>query len=382
MRVRSFLAILLFITFSYVLCPSVVYCADSKDLSGPMDVVFINPGKSDPADPTGGFWLEVSSFMQAAADDLGVELEIIYSERNHLMMRKKAEEVLSREDLPDYLIVVNEKLAAGGIVALADEKGVKVFNIMMDFYGKQAAKLGKPREKYKNWIGGLVPDNRWAGNNLATELIKKARKQGVADKDIRLLPIAGDFVTQATLLRNEGLAYARADFYESTFLPEIHCFWRKDKAYELVRKFIKRDPEVNVIWAANDPMALGAIDGIKENGLKPGKDVLVGGINWDKPALEAVRDGLLTLSIGGHFMTGGWGLVMLYDYHHGFDFIEKSGPMIRKRIFCVIDSGNVDVFLQKFGARDWSKVDFKRFSKACNKSLKEYDFSVGALIKN
>ena len=379
---RAFLIIFLFVTLNHVLFPSVVYCAKSEDFSKPMKVVFINPGKPDPAGPTGGFWMEVTSFMQAAAEDLGVDLETIYSERNHILMRKRAEEVLSREDLPDYLIVVNEKLAAGGIVALADEKGVKVFNIMMGFYGTQAAHLGKPREKYKNWIGGLVPDNRWAGYNLATELIKKARDQGVADKDIRLLPIVGDFATQATLLRNEGLSYARADFYDSKFLPEIHCLWRKDRAYDLVRKFIKRDPKVNIIWAANDPMALGAIEGIKENGLTPGKDVLVGGVNWDRPALEAVRDGQLALSIGGHFMTGGWGLVMLYDYHHGYDFIEKGGPMVRKKIFCVIDSGNVNVFLRKFGARDWNKIDFKRFSKAYNDSLNEYDFSVCALLDN
>ncbi len=379
---RSFFVILLFTLVSFILCPPPAYSAKNKNLSEPMEVVFLNPGKSDPADPTGGFWMEVSSFMQAAADDLGVDLEIIYSERNHLLMRKKAEEVLSRENLPDYLIVVNEKLAAAGIVALAEQKNVKVFNIMMGFYGNQAAHLGKPREKYKNWIGGLIPDNRWAGYHLASELIKKVREQGVADKNIRLLPIAGDYATQATLLRNEGLAYARADFYNSQFLPEIHCLWRKDMAYDLVRKFMKRDPQVNVIWAANDPMALGAIEGIKENGLIPGKDVLVGGINWDRPALEAVRDGRLALSIGGHFMIGGWGLVMLYDYHHGYDFIERGGPIVRKKIFSVIDSGNVNHFLRRFGMRDWNKIDFKRFSKAYNDTLNEYDFSVDALINN
>nr|WP_275406806.1 ABC transporter substrate-binding protein [Desulfovibrio sp. JC010] len=347
-----------------------------------MEVVFINPGKSDPADPTGGFWREVSSFMQAAAEDLGVDLEIIYTERNHILMRKKAEEVLNRKSLPDYLVVVNEKLAAGKIIADADGKEVKVFNLLLDFYGDQAAELGKPREKYKHWIGGLVPDNRWAGYNLAKELLEKAKKQGMAEDKIRLLPIAGDYATQATLLRNEGLAYARADFFDAKFFPEIHCLWRKDQAYELVTKFLNRNPEVNVIWAANDPMALGAIEGIKKSGFVPGKDILVGGINWDKPALEAVKNGSLALSVGGHFMTGGWGLVMLYDYHHGHDFSGKGGPMVRKRIFGVIDDRNVGLFLKRFGSRDWSGIDFRRFSKACNDSLQEYDFSVQALLGN
>ncbi len=378
-----------FILFSFVtLCvsffafPTTASCERADEFSDGMEVVFLNPGKSDPSDPTGGFWREVSSFMQAAADDLGIDLEIIYAERNHLLMGKEAAKVLSRENLPDYLIVVNEKLAAGKIIAHADKKGVKVFNLLLNFYGDQAEELGTPRKKYKNWIGGLVPDNRWAGYNLARKLVEKAREQGLAEEEIKLLPIAGDYVTQATLLRNQGLSYARADFFDAKFFPEIHCLWRKDKAFELVTKFLKRDSKVNVIWAANDPMALGAIEGVKENGLTPGKDVLVGGINWDKPALEAVRDGSLALSVGGHFMTGGWGLVMLYDYHHGYDFAGKAGAMIRKRIFCVIDERNVRRFLKRFGARDWSKIDFKKFSKACNGDRSDYDFSVKALLKN
>lgn len=380
---RSLFQFFLLVAFfvSIYVFPKEAFCESAKQLNAGMKVVFLNPGKSDPDDPTGGFWREVSSFMQAAADDLGIDLEIIYSERNHILMAKEAEKVLSREHLPDYLIVVNEKLAAGKFIALADAKGVKVFNLMMDFYGGQAAELGTPREKYKNWIGGLVPDNRWAGYNLAKELIEKAEKQGIAQKNIKLLPITGDFVTQATLLRNEGLGYARADFFDATFFPDISCLWRKDKAFELVKKFLKRDPKVNVIWAANDPMALGAIEGIKKNGLIPGKDVLVGGINWDKPALEAIRNGELALSIGGHFMTGGWGLIMLYDYHHGYDFAEKGGAIIRKRIFYVLDDRNVELFLKKFGSRDWSKINFKKFSKACNDSLSKYDFSVNELLK-
>jgi len=224
-------------------------------------------------------------------------------------------------------------------------------------------------------------NEKLAGYTLAKVLIDKAGRQGIAEKNIKLLPIAGDYATQATLLRNQGLAYARADFYKTIFLPEIHCLWRKDKAAELVTKFLKRDPKVNVIWAANDPMALGAIEGIKKNGLIPGKDVLVGGINWDEPALEAVKNGELTLSVGGHFMVGGWGLVMLYDYHHGIDFIEKEGAMIRKRIFSIINRKNVNSYLKKFGSRDWENIDFKQFSKACNSSLHEYDFSVQSLLK-
>lgn len=92
------------------------------------------------------------------------------------------------------------------------------------------------------------------------------------------------------------------------------------KIYIYRSEFIKRDSFINIVWAANDPMALGAVEAARLSGAIPGSNFFVGGINWDEPALAAIKDGVLSVSVGGHFMTGGWELVMLYDYHHGRDF--------------------------------------------------------------
>ena len=43
-------------------------------------VTFINPGKSSE-----GYWVTVSQVMQQSARSLGMELEILYAERNRLM---------------------------------------------------------------------------------------------------------------------------------------------------------------------------------------------------------------------------------------------------------------------------------------------------------
>lgn len=356
--------------------------AKSTDSDEKINIVFINPGKSDPAGPTGGFWREVTRFMEAAADDLGVDLEILYAERNHILMKQLAEMVLSREKLPDYLFVVNEKLAAGKIIELAESKGVETFVLLVGFYGKQAAQLGEPRVKYKKWIGGLVPDNRWAGYKLAKSLIHEAVDKGYPANKIKVFPVYGDYATQATIERGKGLEDAKKDFSDVVFLPKAYCMWRKDMAFDMALKFLHRDPAINVVWAANDPMALGACAAAVGKGLIPGKNFFAGGINWDLPALKAVESGKQAVSIGGHFMTGGWGLIMVYDYHHGHDFAGSGSPMVQKRIFDLIDSRNAGPFLKKFGDRDWSKVDFKKFSKAYNSSLKEYDFSIKALMKH
>lgn len=347
-------------------------------------VTFINPGISDPNNPTGAFWLSVSAFMQASADSLGMDLEILYSERDHLKMQQQARDVAARASLPDYLIVVNEKQAADEMVKVADKAGIKVFVINNTFTGDQATAMGAAREKYPNWIGSLIPDNQMAGYQIAKGLIDEAIKSGLTSKDgkIHLVAIAGDYSTQASLERNAGLEKAIAEYpnvkLEQYFVGE----WSKDKTKEQTKAALERYPETSVIWAANDPMALGALDAVVEAGKKPGKDILIGGLNWDSPALQQIKDGGMVTSMGGHFMTGGWALVLIYDYQHGKDFAVNGKADLRYTIFSVMNSQNVDSYLAEFGDKKWSKIDFTKFSKVLNPSLTDYNFGLEGVFQN
>lgn len=66
--------------------------------------------------------------------------------------------------------------------------------------------------------------------------------------------------------------------------------------------------------------------------------------------------------------------MMLYDYHHGHEFFGPDGDTVKERIFDVIGKDNVEYFLNKFASRDWTKIDFRKFTKTQNSSLKKYDF--------
>lgn len=363
--------------------PAKAGVSNTGSAAGRMHVVFINPGISDAHNPTGTFWLSVSAFMQAAAADLGVELEIVYSERNHLLMQRQAKEVAARPEPPDYVIVVNEKLAADEMVKVLDRAGIKVFVLLNTFSGDQATAMGPPRGKYPSWIGSLIPDNRAAGLAIAERVTEQARRARLfgADGKIHLLAIAGDYVTPASLARNAGLEEALAKYsdvrLEQTFVGE----WNQDKARFQVQGALKRYPEVAAIWTANDPMAIGAMEAAREAGKRPGKDIMIGGLNWDVPALGYVRAGELATSVGGHFMAGAWALVLLYDYQHGQDF-AAVGTQLQYPIFSALDRDNVSRYLELFGDGDWGKVDFSRFSKVRNPRLANYTFDLATLYRN
>jgi len=66
---------------------------------------------------------------------------------------------------------------------------------------------------------------------------------------------------------------------------------------EVMEAFLKAEKNIDVLFAHNDDMAIGAIQAIEEAGLKPGKDILIVSIDGVKGAFEAMMAGKLNASI-------------------------------------------------------------------------------------
>ncbi|MSU65981.1 MAG: ABC transporter substrate-binding protein [Opitutus sp.] len=74
--------------------------------------------------------------------------------------------------------------------------------------------------------------------------------------------------------------------------------FRRSGGKEVMEAFIKKHGKaINIVYAHNDDMALGAIQAIEEAGLKPGKDITVGAIDGIKEALQAIIAGKLGCSV-------------------------------------------------------------------------------------
>ena len=341
-----------------------------------LNVTFVNPGRSDEL-----FWTSVSAFMAAAAEDLDIDLEVIYAERDRLRMMKEALAVLEADRLPDYLVIVNEAETAHAILPRADSRGVKVFMLLNSFTGEDVVRFGGPREKFKNWVGALIPDNRSAGRAIARAVVGAARQAGAAAPDgkIYLAAIAGDKVTPASVHRDEGLDALLADAGETVVMRQrVYGRWRKDRGRELGLGLLQRYPEVTAIWTANDPMALGVLEAARELGREPGVDVFIGGLNWSADALRAVVKGDMVVSVGGHFMAGGWAMVLLRDYHDGFDFADQGAEVGLE--FGVLNAGNAGAYLEKFSDGNWRRIDFRRYSRSYDPTRLGYDFGAESLL--
>jgi galactofuranose transport system substrate-binding protein len=67
---------------------------------------------------------------------------------------------------------------------------------------------------------------------------------------------------------------------------------------EVMEAFLKAERQrINVLYAHNDDMAIGAIQAIEEAGLKPGKDIVIISIDGVKGAFEAMMAGKLNVTV-------------------------------------------------------------------------------------
>jgi len=341
----------------------------------------IRVGFVDPTAPP-EFWRLVVATMQAAAAELGIDVEIRYTERSYDKAIAVSRDFLSEPSPPDYLIATNDLGAGGEIIRLADAAGMPMLLLSNDLSQKDWAEFGQPRTKYPHWLGSITPDHEGAGYGIAEAILTQAARIKTI-RPLRLLALTGDAETSASLERVHGLK--RAIEVMTTLLGPgsvelvdvCHLDWTATAAEATVRKFVSDGSRIDALWAANDPMALGAITALRDNGYRPGVDVLVGGLNWSNEAVERVLNGDMVVTHGGHFLVGAWAMVMLRDLHDGRDFAEED---VRLQFpMGAIDRPIAQRF-PKIGEIDWRQIDFTRFSKTRNSAVTRYGFTPDAVL--
>jgi ABC-type sugar transport system substrate-binding protein len=346
-------------------------------LAPAQSVVFINPGKS-----TEAYWATAARAMEAAAANLGMKLETRYAERDHLKTIEFAKQIaaLPASQRPDFAIITNDNGTGPEMLRVLDGAGVKTFMAYSSVPAPDRAGFGGPRERYKGWLGSLEPHAEDAGYLTAKALIVQGRKANAKAPDgkLHLIALAGDRATPSSIRRNEGMQRAVAEAGDVVVDQLVYAGWTRDKAAEQAERLFERYPGTRLVWAGNDLMAFGAMDAWEKRGGKPGTDAWFSGVNTSKEAMEGIRSGRLAALAGGHYITGAWSVVMLYDYAHGRDFSDE-GLELDRPMFTLFDPPLAERYLA-FG-EDFSRFDFRRHSKALNKGLKRYNFEFGQLLR-
>lgn len=337
-------------------------------------VTFISPGRADEA-----FWLSASRAMQAAASQLDIQLEVLYAERDPVQMMTLTRSITQRLRKPDYLLLVNEKLAGPTMLSMADQAGIPCFISFNQLTPAQLQASGLPRQRLRHWLGSLAPDNTMAGSLTMQALLDEARQRFPPETPLNVLMMAGDRSTPASTERVDGARRVLAAHPSARLTQLVYGEWERQRALQQGLWLLQRYPQINIVWAANDEMAFGMEEAITRSGKQPGRQVLLSAINNSRQAMRERRDGRLNALAAGHFMMGAWSLVLLYDYQHGQDF-AREGLQLRPAVFSAVSSAQAQRFLQLFADNDFRGIRFKQFSKFANPALQRYAFDFSTLL--
>lgn len=342
-------------------------------LASAASVVFLNPGKS-----TEAYWLSYAQFMQAAAKDLGMPLQVKYAERDPRRMVEQARAVLQAANPPNYLVFVNEEYVGPEILRLSKDSGVKLFAVSSTLTTDQQSLIGQSRERYPNWIGSLVPNDEEAGYMMASRLIERGRALQPVGA-MQLLAFSGAKQTPAAQFREQGLQRALAEHPDVLLRQLVYSEWDRQRAYEQAQQLLPRHPDATLIWAANDEMAFGAMRAAEELGRVPGKDLLFSALNNSVEVLQARLDERVSVLVSGHFTAGGWAMVLLHDYDAGLDFAARGGKDRQDALFMQLDKPQSRRLLQRIQSKRYD-LDFRRFSAVGHPRQRDYNFSLQPLL--
>lgn len=131
---------------------------------------------------------------------------------------------------------------------------------------------------------------------------EKAAKWLVAhtnpNKKVNIVELEGLAGSSPAVDRAKGFRRVISNHPNITFLESVHGDFIKVRGELEMKKLLKKyGRNINVVFAHNDDMALGAIEAIETYGLRPGKDILIVSVDGEKAALQAIKDGKANVSV-------------------------------------------------------------------------------------
>lgn len=225
--------------------------------------------------PDNPFWQALKEGVEARAAENGVTVDVIPLPTNAGV----SDQVAQMEDAvtQGYDGIILGTIDAAGIVPgieAANAAGIPVLAV-------DTAPAGGE-------LISLVQTDNVAASQLAGDYLNELLAgQG------KILNLQGAMANQTAQARNEGL-HAALDGVEGITVIDQSANWRQEEGLSITENILTSDPDLNAIFAANDPPALGALQALKSAGRD---DVIIVGFDAIPDAVEAVKNGEMQATV-------------------------------------------------------------------------------------
>lgn len=169
---------------------------------------------------------------------------------------------------------------------------------------------------YVTCVGSdFVEEGEKAGHWLETELVRR----GSADEAVNIVMLLGTEGSSARIGRTIGFASVASKHQDWNILGQEDADFTSNKGKEVMRGFLRKYDDIDVVISQNDDMTFGAIEAIRESGRSVGVDGDIVIVSFDavKSALEMVSDGTINVDIECNPNQGEYLLQVIDDLEAG-----------------------------------------------------------------
>ena len=316
------------------------------------------------------FWNRYIAFTKTGTEQLGVKLIVLNADNKPDNMVQFTQDLVARK--VDGIISVGYWSSAPPTIAFARRANIPV--VIADSYPDFAPQSAKA----PNYIAFVGPSDLDAGYQMGKALLAGIKPGPDGKKVIGV--VNGTPGTSVAIDRRKGLTQAITEegADKVTIAGEVQGNFTRDEAMTAFQSLYQGHAEIKGVFAANDPMAMGVIAALERAGKAPGKDVQIVGMDLNGSNVDAMKAGKQVFDIGGHWLQGGIGLLIMYDYLHGFKVAADEANFKLKLL--PMTQADVVRFEKDFPGGQ-PNFDFKSHSKVYNKNAPAPNTIGAAVLK-
>lgn len=222
--------------------------------------------------------------MKTAASAAGIDLKFSDAQQKQENQIKALRSFIAQKV---DVIALTPVVESGWDTVLKEIKDAKIPLILVD-----RSVDSKDTSLYATHIGfDFVEEGRMAGRWLVEKV------KGTTG-DVNVVELQGTVGSAPAVDRKKGFEEAIKSEPRIKIIRSQTGDFTRAKGKEVMEAFLKAEgKKINVLYAHNDDMGIGAIQAIEEAGLKPAKDIMVISVDGVKGAFEAMIAGKLNVTV-------------------------------------------------------------------------------------
>ena len=217
------------------------------------------------------FFVTLVEGAEAAAEEAGVSLTVVDAGDDVTKQVSDVEDLLSK-NIAVLIINPVDSDAVSGVVEDAMAAGVKVIAVDRVVNGVE--------------VDCTIASDNVMGAELATQYIVDTLGEGIKVAELQGVPGASAAIDRGTGFHNI------ADASLEVVASQTANFDRTE-GMTVMENMLQANPDIQAVFAANDEMALGAVEAIEG----ASKDVMVVGFDATEDAIAAINEGRMAATI-------------------------------------------------------------------------------------